>query len=199
MSSLIRNLYFVPILIIAGIIFLYFSVGESSQIITLSLFIIACSVYGLIFRNRWVITLAGLFLYYFISFELQTVFSGIHSVAVISIFLSNFIIFLWYMDEIYTLRNIVTGFAISMAVLECFLALLFWPINLISRSMILVIFSFLFFELVDRSIAIDNNYQQKSSHGNVIRLNPWLAMRKELVIAGIIVVGIIFSSHWFIF
>lgn len=197
-SNLIRNLYLGPALIVAGVVFLYFIIGDTSQIIAVASFAIACGLYGIVFRNRWIIALASLFLYYFISFELQTVFSGVHSAAVVCIFLSSFLIFLWYCDEIYSIRNIVIAFTISIAILECFLALLFWPINLISRSMILVILTFLVFEAADKSVRVSDNFLLAQPK-NLVRTSPWIKMRSEILGATVIIGGIILSSHWFIF
>lgn len=189
----LRADYIVPALSFLGLSLLYFAVGDISQILAIVIFVVIANIYGIFLRNRWVIAIACLFLYCFLGFELQTVFSGSHSASTISIFLSTFIIYFWYNGEEFSIRNALVGFIVSIAILELFTVLLFWPVNLAVRSILLTMFSFLFFEIIDKSI-LSNSLARESS-----RIAPWAKMKKELFFMTIIMIGVVISSEWFMF
>ncbi len=190
--NFVRAGSFVPALSFFGVILLYFVVGDFGQIFPISVFVLVASIYGIAVRNRWIIVVACLFLYYFLGFESQTVFSGSHSISVIIIFLSTLGVYLWY-SKVLSVRNALIGVVASIAMLEFFVVLLFWPINLVARSMLLVAFNFLILEIIDR--AISHRIEQKSTMPAFF----WSALGKEILVVVVIIIGVVISSKWFIF
>lgn len=193
LTNSIKADYFVPALSFLGIGLLYFIVGDVNQILAISIFVVVASIYGIVLRNRWVVAITCLFLYFFLGFELQTVFSGSHSVSTLSIFLSTFVIYFWYSGEEFSIRSVLVGFILSIAILELFTVLLFWPVNLNVRSILLTMFGFLFFEIIDKS-SVENSLSYESS-----RIAPWVKMKKELFFMTVAMVGVVISSEWFMF
>jgi len=131
-------------------------------------------------ENRWLISLAGLFLWANVAFALSGYTGSWQTLAVLLVYLFGLVGVLWIL-ETFNLRRILIAQAVGLGLGELFVVLEFWPIDPISRSLILVVFGLVLFELV-----------QLRENGSL----SWRSIRGAVGLSVAVLIAIVLSSQW---